>query len=128
MKKKIEKEKKVGKKVCKPGKKPYIAYGAEPDDPDYVQPKTHKILGYCPKCDLALMKNDFVSKMIFECPCGCRKHSKYMLVESKREKKRRKISKAQYLKETKSIRKGEPASGHHVSNLPDISLMNKVDP
>lgn len=94
---------------------------------DYKPPRTYKIVGYCPKCDIMLSKKDFVSKMIFECPCGCRKHKKYLRLISKRDRKRKvsqAISKNQYLKEAKSVKYAAP--DHHASNLPDVSSVVNV--
>jgi hypothetical protein len=102
-------------------KKPTFNGYNDPDLPDnYEPPKTFKVLGYCPKCDMVLMENDFVSKMIFECPCGCRKHKKYLRLESKRELKRQKqkaISKKQYLREASSV---DYNANTHVQKIPKI--------
>ena len=109
----------------------YSKYNSLPDD--YVQPKTHKITGYCPKCDLPIMSNDFVSKLIFECPCGVRKHKKYLKEKSARvieqEKEDARISKTEYLKEAASRNKELEkyhGSTHLMSDIPDISIMSEV--
>jgi hypothetical protein len=98
------------------------------DEPDYIPPKTYKIVGYCPRCDMFLSTKDFASKMIFVCvKCGLRKHKKYLKTESERKRKQQKaISKRQYLKEAASASKHAPAVDHHVSNLPDVSIMGDV--
>ena len=127
MKKKIKKKTKTAvkpvkkpKKVKKPVKK-YNNNKVEIAPDEYKPPKTYKILGYCPACDMVLSKKDFVSKMIFECPCGCRKHKKYLKAETKRMKQREALSKAQYLKDAAAVTKNAASIDHHSSNLPDIS-------
>lgn len=42
----------------------------ECDDDDYVQPKTQRFYGYCPKpaCSMQIIEDDLVSKQIFKCP------------------------------------------------------------
>jgi len=108
-------------------------YNNLPDD--YVQPKTYKASGYCPRCDLCIMSHDFISKMIFECPrCQTRKHKKYLKDKSARDRAKAKeeanISKNEYLKEAASkIRDLEKQHGssHHVSNVPDVSIMSEVE-
>ena len=124
--KKVKSEKKIVKKYA-PSK-----YNNLPDD--YVQPKTYKIAGFCPKCDLCIMPSDFVSKLIFECPCGTRKHKKYLKKKSARVIKQQgeaaRISKKEYLKDASSKIKDlemHHKSTHHISDVPiDVSIMSGV--
>jgi len=121
--KKIKVEEKVGLKYT-PSK-----YDNLPDD--YVQPKTYKASGYCPRCDLCIMSQDFISKMIFECPrCKTHKHKKYLKDQSVRKAKEdEKVSKNEYLKEAAS--KNKDLERHHgvishANDIPDIALMSEV--
>jgi len=140
--KKVTKKKAVKKKVKKTVKKvvkvkkKWSSLKEEILADDYKPPKTYKVIGYCPKCDIVLMKKDFISKMIFQCPCGCRKHKKYLRNESLRSKKLKiaaekeaRVSKKAYLKEAVSNHKHAESYhnlDHHISNLPNVSTVNDM--
>jgi hypothetical protein len=104
-------------------KQAYSKYSNLPDD--YVEPKTLKFAGHCPTCDMSLTTKDFVTKTIFECiGCGCRKNKKHLLKESKAQKERARVTKKQYLKETAKLSKIK--GNTHISDLPDVSIMNDI--
>ncbi len=96
----------------------------------YIPPKSYKIIGYCPKCGMILSKKDFISKMIFVCPCGVRKHKRFLKKESSNVKI---SSKKEYLKDAKSNSK--QMETHHkdqletivdLSNLSDIPIVTDI--
>ena len=95
------------KKTLNKNKK-HTYIGFRLDEPEgYKQPKNHKFIGYCPECDLFLTTKDLISKMVFKCPCGLRKHKKYIKSESDRVKQLEKVSsKKEYLKSGLFVEKG----------------------
>ena len=130
---KIEKKTKLKKEDTKTAykkkqKQKYSKYSNLPDD--YVEPPTLKFAGHCPECDMSLTTKDFVTKTIFECiGCGCRKHKKYLLKESKSQKERKMISKKQYLKESANLTKDKESHTSdlpNIPNIPNISIMNDI--
>jgi hypothetical protein len=119
---KIRKKAIIKKEVAKK-KQAYSKYSNLPDD--YVEPPTLKFAGHCPECDMSLTTKDFATKTIFECiGCGCRKHKKHLLKESAAHQERERITKKQYLKETAKLSKVK--SDTHISDLPDVSIMNDI--
>jgi len=104
--------------------------GKKVEEPEvvYVAPKSYKIVGYCPKCDMFISTKDFESKMIFSCVrCGIRKHKKYLLNDQQRLAKAEKISKKQYLSDAEADNKHiEKSNLNNVANLPNISVMGGV--
>jgi len=125
IKKKVGRPKKIEAVVEKVPVKKYSKYLNLPDD--YVEPVNQKFVGYCPKCDMCLTTKD-ISKGIYECVgCGSKRNKKYLKKESKAQIEKEKISKAQYLKETATlIKQKKSESDVHISDLPDISIMNDV--
>jgi hypothetical protein len=112
------------KKTVKPGPKV-----AAEEEEDYKPPRSFKIVGYCPKCDMFLSTKDFASKMIFVCvKCGLRKHKKYLKPESKRQLKKQVMSKKQYLREAASKSKLDNLNikSSNLNDLPDVSTMGNV--
>jgi len=109
----------------KPKYKTPSQYTNLPDD--YVEPKSQKFAGYCPKCDMCLTTKD-VSKGIYECVgCGSKRNKKFLLKESKAQSEKEMLTKKQYLRETAALtRQKKTGSDHHISDLPDVSIMNKV--
>lgn len=94
---------------------------------DYIPPKNQKFAGYCPKCDMCLTTNDFVSKMVFQCPCGVRKHKKYLKSKSKRQRDIDKVSKQEYLRDAQlKVKHLESAKGI-LNALPDVKVMGKIE-
>jgi hypothetical protein len=66
---------KNGNKNKKPKWKMKSSKDMKDVDPNYVPPKSYKVLGYCPRksCHLCINTSDLVTKFIFVCPkCGKR--------------------------------------------------------
>jgi len=120
-------------KTRKP-KKTGIKKAKKVEEPEevYVAPKSYKIVGCCPKCNMFVSTKDFESKMIFSCVrCGTRKHKKYIIAlesesksksESKSVKKYKK-SKKKYLQEARTNNSHmEKTIG--VNKFSDISIIS----